>query len=156
MKKADAKAIEDARKAVIAACRAHGVPLAVINRAIGGSRIQPKKKPARWAGRKAPTIDQIVAVFLDAMAKHAWPVELADLQSDRVLRAWAGPRAVAMWTIKAILHDDVTLTAIGEFFNRDHSTVITAIGVGAEKAVERSPELARASRDAVAFFRKRD
>lgn len=155
MKKVDAAAVEEARETVIKACRDAGVPLAIIQRAIGGSRLVAPKKPKAWKKGAAPTIEQVVDVFLAALEKHADRVELADLQSARVLRVWAGPRAVAMWVVKAVLRDAVTLDAIGRFFNRDHSTALHAISTSAEKAVERDPRLAKASRDAVAFFKKR-
>ena len=152
-KKTSTAALEASRKAVIAAARKAGVPLADINRAIGVPRLAPKKRPKAWKAGASPTIDQVVDVFLTALAKHGEPVALADLQSPRTLRVWSGPRAVAMWVVREVLKDAVTLKTIGEFFGRDHSTVVAALNRCKHGVFDRGA-MAKSAKATIAHFRK--
>lgn len=53
-----------------------------------------------------------------------WIVTVAELRGDSTERRIAAPRGAAMWLAREIVGG--TFPAIGAYFNRDHSTVISA------------------------------
>lgn len=147
----DLAKVKRARQAVEKAARKAGVPVADIRMALGGGR-QAAKKPAK-AGNPEQTIARVVAYFLNELSLHGHPVDLFDLQSDRVLRAWTGPRAVAMGVVRDVLGDRVTLAQIGQFFGRDHSTVVAALNRCKSGAFDKTP-MVKAAKATIAHFRK--
>ncbi len=147
--------VASARRDLIAAGRSAGMTDARISLAIG-VRLAGTKRPRAadpHKGKGAPTIEQVLQVFVAKMEEHAWKVELDDLLSRRLLKAWVGPRVVAMATVKAVLGGGASLVAIGQAFGRDHSTVHHAVNTAAQQWGEREPKLAKVSRETVRFFR---
>jgi hypothetical protein len=75
-------------------------------------------------------VAEVVECFLDQLAHVGYRiggerVTLADLRRDRLGAAWARPRTVAMW-LSASIMPEATLTEVGRFFGRDHTTVLHA------------------------------
>lgn len=148
----DLAKVKAARAAVEKAARKGGAREADIRMALGGGR-QAGRKPAK-AAAQGPTIEAVVSAFLERLAEHNGAVDLVDLRSDRVLRAFTGPRAVAMAVCRLVLGDAVTLAQIGEFFGRDHSTVVAAINRWRHGAFA-GTALHRAAKETIAHFRNR-
>lgn len=148
----DVAKVKAARAVVERAARAAGVREADIRMALGGGR-QAAKKPAK-APRGGPSIESVVAEFLVRLSRHGIVVDLPDLQSERVLRAFTGPRAVAMAVARLVLGDAVTLAQIGEFFGRDHSTVVAAINRWRGGAFAKTA-MHHAAKETIAHFRNR-
>lgn len=70
---------------------------------------------------------QIERVSLDLcleLLEREWVVTLAELRGQSTERRVAAPRGAAMWLAREIVGG--TFPAIGAYFHRDHSTVISA------------------------------
>lgn len=93
------------------------------------------------AGWKAPAIARVMGVqegranveaqiervahdLCKELYSRGWIVALDELRGDSTERRIAAPRGAAMWLAREIVGG--TFPAIGAFFNRDHSTVISA------------------------------
>jgi hypothetical protein len=146
--------IARARDRVRKAATQAGIPLAEVQLALGGPRPRPAAKADAWDGRKPPTVDQIAREFTTQLAGAGMPVDLDDLRSERVLRAFSAPRAVAMAVIRDVLKDAVTLAAIGEYFGRDHSTVVAALNRNKAGAFAEHRAIVAAAKRTVAKFRR--
>lgn len=151
----DADLIRKDRRALLKAARDAGIPEAAIKRAMGMAREERPRRRSKWNGKTAPTIDQVVDVFVAKMAEHAWSVTRDELASARTVRAWAAPRQVAMAVCRAILGDQIAgLTALGKVFGgRNHATVKHAIDVGAVEQMKRDPRLKTVANETSKFFK---
>jgi hypothetical protein len=151
----DAAMIRKDRAALAKAGRLAGLSEAAIRRAMGNvDKPKRRKAPDKWNGNP-PTVSQVLLVFVEQMKRHAWPVTLEELKSDRLLRAWAAPRQVAMALVRTILGKDdrnASLSAIGREFGRNHATVKHALETGAHDQIMRDPRLKKAANETVRFF----
>lgn len=76
------------------------------------------------AGDVDAKIERVALDLCKALAALDWQISLGELRGKSAERRFAAPRGAAMWLAREIV--GASFPAIGAYFHRDHSTVISA------------------------------
>lgn len=116
MTKADlARTLTGERERAIAILRRAGWKMPAIARVLGKQD---------GVGDVDDKIDRIAKALCKELERFDWAVTVDNLKGASAERRFAAPRNAAMWLAREIL--GASFPAIGAFFDRDHSTVISA------------------------------
>lgn len=85
------------------------------------ARVMGKQEGRQDVGKE---IERVARELCKELYSRGWIVALDELRETSTERRIAAPRGAAMWLAREIVR--ASFPAIGAYFNRDHSTVISA------------------------------